>query len=79
MPVFIGDRAGAASCRMSTGTIIDFASGIAVTSVGATNAFVQARVTSMIHTLTCFIVTCGFTEVCRWLNITPGSLTSAAR
>jgi len=78
MPVFIDRAEGGILQDVDGNRIIDFASGIAVTSVGATNAFVQARVTSQLDRFahTCFMVTEyeGFTEVCRWLNAnTPGS------
>ena len=78
MPVFIDRAEGGILQDVDGNRIIDFASGIAVTSVGATNAFVQARVNSQLDRFahTCFMVTEyeGFTEVCRWLNAnTPGS------
>jgi 4-aminobutyrate aminotransferase/(S)-3-amino-2-methylpropionate transaminase len=78
LPVFI-DRAGGGILQDVDGNrIIDFASGIAVTSVGASNALVRAQVSAQLErfTHTCFMVTEyeGFTEVCRWLNAnTPGS------
>ncbi|TXN29170.1 4-aminobutyrate--2-oxoglutarate transaminase [Lacisediminihabitans profunda] len=78
LPVFIDRAEGGILQDVDGNRIIDFASGIAVTSVGATNAFVQARVAAQLErfTHTCFMVTEyeGFTEVCRWLNAhTPGS------
>ena len=78
MPVFIDRAEGGILLDVDGNRIIDFASGIAVTSVGATNAFVQARVASQLDRFahTCFMVTEyeGFTEVCRWLNAnTPGT------
>jgi 4-aminobutyrate aminotransferase/(S)-3-amino-2-methylpropionate transaminase len=78
MPVFIDRAEGGILQDVDGNRIIDFASGIAVTSVGATNAFVQARVASQLDRFahTCFMVTEyeGFTEVCRWLNAnTPGT------
>ncbi|QNE45512.1 aminotransferase class III-fold pyridoxal phosphate-dependent enzyme [Glaciihabitans sp. INWT7] len=78
LPVFIDRAEGAILQDVDGNRIIDFASGIAVTSVGATNAFVQAQVAAQLDrfTHTCFMVTEyeGFTEVCRWLNAhTPGT------
>jgi 4-aminobutyrate aminotransferase/(S)-3-amino-2-methylpropionate transaminase len=78
LPVFIDRAEGGILQDVDGNRIIDFASGIAVTSVGATNAFVQARVAAQLDrfTHTCFMVTEyeGFTEVCRWLNAhTPGT------
>ncbi|GGJ22614.1 aspartate aminotransferase family protein [Paenarthrobacter histidinolovorans] len=57
--------------------LIDFASGIAVTSVGAANPKVAKRAAAQLErfTHTCFMVTEyeSFVEVCRWLNEhTPG-------
>ena len=78
LPVFIDRAEGGILQDVDGNRIIDFASGIAVTSVGATNAFVQAKVAAQLDrfTHTCFMVTEyeGFTEVCRWLNAhTPGT------
>jgi 4-aminobutyrate aminotransferase/(S)-3-amino-2-methylpropionate transaminase len=78
LPVFIDRAEGGILQDVDGNRIIDFASGIAVTSVGATNAFVQAQVAAQLDrfTHTCFMVTEyeGFTEVCRWLNAnTPGT------
>jgi 4-aminobutyrate aminotransferase/(S)-3-amino-2-methylpropionate transaminase len=78
LPVFIERAEGGILLDVDGNRIIDFASGIAVTSVGATNTFVQARVAAQLDrfTHTCFMVTEyeGFTEVCRWLNAhTPGT------
>ena len=78
LPVFIDRAEGGILQDVDGNRIIDFASGIAVTSVGATNAFVQAKVAAQLDrfTHTCFMVTEyeGFTEVCRWLNThTPGT------
>ena len=77
LPVFIDRAEGGILQDVDGNRIIDFASGIAVTSVGATNPFVQAKVAAQLDrfTHTCFMVTEyeGFTEVCRWLNAnTPG-------
>lgn len=78
LPVFIDRAEGGILQDVDGNRIIDFASGIAVTSVGASNALVQARVAAQLDrfTHTCFMVTEyeGFTEVCRWLNAnTPGT------
>jgi len=78
LPIFIDRANGGILQDVDGNRIIDFASGIAVTSVGATNAFVQANVAAQLDrfTHTCFMVTEyeGFTEVCRWLNAhTPGT------
>jgi 4-aminobutyrate aminotransferase/(S)-3-amino-2-methylpropionate transaminase len=78
LPVFIDRAEGGILQDVDGNRIIDFASGIAVTSVGATNAFVQAQVAAQLDrfTHTCFMVTEyeGFAEVCRWLNAnTPGT------
>ena len=78
LPVFIDRAEGGILLDVDGNRIIDFASGIAVTSVGASNAFVQAQVAAQLDrfTHTCFMVTEyeGFTEVCRWLNThTPGT------
>ncbi|MES2093655.1 MAG: aminotransferase class III-fold pyridoxal phosphate-dependent enzyme [Actinomycetota bacterium] len=78
LPVFIDRAEGGILQDVDGNRIIDFASGIAVTSVGATNAFVRAQVAAQLDrfTHTCFMVTEyeGFTEVCRWLNAnTPGA------
>jgi len=77
LPVFI-DRAGGGILQDVDGNrIIDFASGIAVTSVGAANPLVQTRVAEQLARFshTCFMVTeyDSFTAVCAWLNAhTPG-------
>ena len=78
LPIFIDRAEGGILEDVDGNRIIDFASGIAVTSVGATNPFVQARVAAQLDrfTHTCFMVSEyeGFTEVCRWLNAnTPGT------
>jgi 4-aminobutyrate aminotransferase/(S)-3-amino-2-methylpropionate transaminase len=77
LPVFIDQAEGAILQDVDGNRIIDFASGIAVTSVGASNAKVQAHVGDQLarFTHTCFMVTeyDSFTAVCRWLNEhTPG-------
>lgn len=78
LPIFVERAEGGILQDVDGNRVIDFASGIAVTSVGATNPFVQARVAEQLarFTHTCFMVTEyeGFTEVCRWLNEhTPGT------
>lgn len=77
MPVFVARASGGILQDVDGNHIIDFASGIAVTSVGASNPHVQAHVASQLDkfTHTCFMVTeyDVFTDVCQWLNEnTPG-------
>ena len=77
MPVFVERAEGAILEDVDGNRIIDFASGIAVTSVGASNPRVQAHVAAQLEKFshTCFMVTeyDSFTAVCRWLNEhTPG-------
>lgn len=77
LPVFIDRAEGGILQDVDGNRIIDFASGIAVTSVGASNPLVQARVADQLarFTHTCFMVTeyDSFTAVCEWLNThTPG-------
>ncbi|MBB5643137.1 aminotransferase class III-fold pyridoxal phosphate-dependent enzyme [Cryobacterium roopkundense] len=77
LPVFIERAEGGILQDVDGNRIIDLVSGIAVTSVGASNPAVQARVAEQLSrfTHTCFMVTeyVGFTEVCAWLNAhTPG-------
>lgn len=77
LPVFIA-RAGESTLEDVDGnTLIDFASGIAVTSVGAANERVAQNVAAQLElfTHTCFMVTEyeGFVRVAEWLNArTPG-------
>lgn len=78
LPVFVSRADGGIIEDVDGNRLIDFASGIAVTSVGAANPRVRERVTAQLQrfTHTCFMVTEyeSFTEVCRWLNAnTPGS------
>ncbi|PVZ56977.1 aminotransferase class III-fold pyridoxal phosphate-dependent enzyme [Arthrobacter sp. H-02-3] len=72
MPVFINRASGGILEDVDGNRIIDFASGIAVTSVGAVNAQVQAHVAAQMarFTHTCFMVTeyDSFTQVAAWLN-----------
>ncbi|WP_434616128.1 4-aminobutyrate--2-oxoglutarate transaminase [Arthrobacter sp. A5] len=77
LPVFIDRAEGGILADVDGNRLIDFASGIAVTSVGASNPHVQARVAEQLErfTHTCFMVTEyeSFTEVATWLNEhTPG-------
>lgn len=77
LPVFIDRADGGILQDVDGNRLIDFASGIAVTSVGAANARVRERVAAQLErfTHTCFMVTeyDSFTQVCRWLNKhTPG-------
>ena len=76
-PVFIDRALDAILVDVDGNHIIDFASGIAVTSVGAANPRVAKRAAAQLErfTHTCFMVTeySAFVEVCRWLNAnTPG-------
>lgn len=72
LPVFIA-RAGTSTLEDVDGnTLIDLASGIAVTSVGAANPHVRENVAAQLDlfTHTCFMVTEyeGFVRVAEWLN-----------
>ena len=78
LPVFIERADGGILQDVDGNRLIDFASGIAVTSVGAANARIRERVAVQLgkFTHTCFMVTeyDSFTQVCRWLNEhTPGN------
>ena len=78
LPVFIDRADGGILADVDGNRFIDFASGIAVTSVGAANPRVRRRVAAQLErfTHTCFMVTeyDSFTQVCRWLNRnTPGT------
>ena len=78
LPVFVDRADGGILQDVDGNRLIDFASGIAVTSVGAANARVRERVAAQLEkfTHTCFMVTeyDSFTQVCRWLNEhTPGN------
>ena len=72
LPVFVDRAEGAILEDVDGNRIIDFASGIAVTSVGASNPLVQAHVSDQLDrfTHTCFMVTeyDSYTRVCQWLN-----------
>ncbi|ASN53144.1 aminotransferase class III-fold pyridoxal phosphate-dependent enzyme [Sinomonas sp. R1AF57] len=78
LPVFIDRAEGSLLVDVDGNRIIDFAAGIAVTSVGAANPRVAERAAAQLSrfTHTCFMVTeySSFVEVCRWLNEhTPGA------
>ncbi|MBC7633802.1 4-aminobutyrate--2-oxoglutarate transaminase [Aeromicrobium sp.] len=77
LPVFVEEAGGAIVVDVDGNHIIDMASGIAVTSVGASNPRVVERIKAQAEkfTHTCFLVTQYdvFTEVAAALNrITPG-------
>jgi len=77
LPVFVRRADGAVIEDVDGNRLIDFASGIAVTSLGAANQKVAQRVAAQLQnfTHTCFMVTEyeSFTKVCAWLNEhTPG-------
>ena len=59
LPIFVDRAEGAILEDVDGNRIIDFASGIAVTSVGASNPLVQAHVSDQLDrfTHTCFMVT----------------------
>ncbi|GAA1860882.1 aminotransferase class III-fold pyridoxal phosphate-dependent enzyme [Microbacterium koreense] len=72
LPVFIDHATESALVDVDGNRLIDFASGIAVTSVGAANPRVRDRVAAQLDrfTHTCFMVTEyeGFVRVAEWLN-----------
>jgi 4-aminobutyrate aminotransferase / (S)-3-amino-2-methylpropionate transaminase / 5-aminovalerate transaminase len=77
LPIYVTAAGGAIVVDVDGNQLIDFGSGIAVTSVGnsapAVVAGVQAQVEAFTHT--CFMVTpyAGYVEVCEALNsLTPG-------
>ena len=77
LPVFVSRADGGIIEDVDGNRLIDFASGIAVTSLGASNRRVAERVAKQLEdfTHTCFMVTEyeSFTQVCSWLNQhTPG-------
>ena len=77
LPVYIERAAGGVLVDVDGNHLIDFASGIAVTSVGASAPAVVTRVQEQAarFTHTCFLVTEyeGYVEVADWLNEqTPG-------
>lgn len=76
-PIFIDHVEGSLLVDVDGNTLVDFASGIAVTSVGAANPKVAEAVAAQakLATHTCFMVTeyQGFVDVCEKLNqLTPG-------
>ena len=78
LPIYVEEASGGILRDVDGNQLIDFASGIAVTSVGNSDPNVVARVTEQVarFTHTCFMVTAyeGYVEVCEQLNaLTPGS------
>ncbi len=78
LPVFVTAAGGGVLIDADGNSLIDFGSGIAVTSVGNSAELVVSRVTEQVahFTHTCFMVVPyeGYVEVCEELNrITPGS------
>ncbi|HEY6796477.1 MAG TPA: 4-aminobutyrate--2-oxoglutarate transaminase [Kineosporiaceae bacterium] len=78
LPVYVQRAGGGILVDVDGNQLIDFGSGIAVTSVGNAAAEVVARVREQVaaFTHTCFMVTPypGYVEVCEALNrLTPGS------
>ncbi len=77
LPVFISAAGGGVLVDIDGNSLIDFGSGIAVTSVGNSADLVVDRVTEQVSqfTHTCFMVApyVGYVEVCEQLNkLTPG-------
>ena len=77
LPVFVERADGGILADVDGNRLIDFASGIAVTSIGASHRRVRERVAAQLErfTHTCFMVTEyeSFTQVAQWLNEhTPG-------
>ena len=84
LPVFVTAAGGGVVVDVDGNSLIDFGSGIAVTSVGNSADLVVSRVTEQVaqFTHTCFMVAPyeGYVEVCEQLNrLTPGTTTSAPR
>jgi 4-aminobutyrate aminotransferase/(S)-3-amino-2-methylpropionate transaminase len=78
LPVFVTAAGGGVLIDADGNSLIDFGSGIAVTSVGNSAELVVSRVTEQVShfTHTCFMVVPyeGYVQVCEELNrITPGS------
>jgi 4-aminobutyrate aminotransferase/(S)-3-amino-2-methylpropionate transaminase len=78
LPVFVTAAGGGVLIDADGNSLIDFSSGIAVTSVGNSAELVVTRVTEQVarFTHTCFMVAPyeGYVEVCEVLNrVTPGS------
>ena len=77
LPIYIDEASGAVLRDVDGNQLIDFASGIAVTSVGHGDPRVMARVREQVEkfTHTCFMVTSyePYVQVCEELNdLTPG-------
>jgi 4-aminobutyrate aminotransferase / (S)-3-amino-2-methylpropionate transaminase / 5-aminovalerate transaminase len=77
LPVFVSAAGGGVIVDVDGNSLIDFGSGIAVTSVGNSADLVVDRVTEQVSqfTHTCFMVApyAGYVEVCEQLNkLTPG-------
>jgi 4-aminobutyrate aminotransferase / (S)-3-amino-2-methylpropionate transaminase / 5-aminovalerate transaminase len=77
LPVFVSAAGGGVVLDVDGNSLIDFGSGIAVTSVGNSADLVVDRVTEQVaqFTHTCFMVApySGYVEVCEQLNsLTPG-------
>jgi len=78
LPIYVDEASGAILRDVDGNQLIDFASGIAVTSVGNSDPRVVARVREQVErfTHTCFMVTSyePYVAVCERLNeLTPGS------
>ncbi len=78
LPIFVTAAGGGVLIDADGNSLIDFGSGIAVTTVGNSAELVVNRVTEQVSqfTHTCFMVALyeGYVEVCEQLNrITPGS------
>jgi 4-aminobutyrate aminotransferase / (S)-3-amino-2-methylpropionate transaminase / 5-aminovalerate transaminase len=77
LPIYVDEASGGILRDVDGNQLIDFASGIAVTSVGNSDPRVVARVREQVEkfTHTCFMVTAyePYVEVCEQLNeLTPG-------
>src|SRR6516164_11102776 len=77
LPIFVTAAGGGVVVDVDGNSLIDFGSGIAVTSVGNSADLVVSRVTEQVaqFTHTCFMVAPyeGYVEVCEQLNrLTPG-------
>jgi 4-aminobutyrate aminotransferase / (S)-3-amino-2-methylpropionate transaminase / 5-aminovalerate transaminase len=78
LPVYVEEASGGILRDVDGNQLIDFACGIAVTSVGNSDPRVVARVQEQVakFTHTCFMITAyePYVEVCEQLNeLTPGS------
>ena len=78
LPVFVNAAGGGVIVDVDGNSLIDFGSGIAVTSVGNSADLVVSRVIEQVaqFTHTCFMVAPyqGYVEVCEQLNrLTPGT------